>query len=223
MLVPPESRLRTPGLDIHLRRGGRYREVPESSAFPGWRSEEIYLALIEGPLSPRARPALERVARAMGAREGTRPEDDPITRSISRRAEERGKAQGRREGRREAYDGQRARGAPRPWYRGDPCPRRGSGAVRRVSGRRADGRSRRVPGRSGLPPPSSPTSSDRSRPSSRHHQRAHRRSRPTPGRGGRLRRGCAEPDQGITTCSRVMMKGSSPGAMKFASSARVRA
>ena len=93
VLVPPESRLRTPGLDIHLHRGGRYREVPESSAFPGWRSEEIYLALIEGPLSPRARPALERVARAMGEREGTRPEDDPITRSITRQAE----AKGRRE------------------------------------------------------------------------------------------------------------------------------
>ena len=93
VLVPPESRLRTPGLDIHLRRGGRYREVPESSAFPGWRAEEIYLALIEGPLSPRARPALERVAREMGGREGTRPEDDPITRSIARRAE----AKGRRE------------------------------------------------------------------------------------------------------------------------------
>ena len=103
VLVPPESRLRAPGLDIHLRQGGRYREAPESGAFPGWRAEEIYLALIEGPLSPRARPALERVARAMGEREGTRPEDDPITRSISRRAEERGKAEGRREGRREAY------------------------------------------------------------------------------------------------------------------------
>ena len=102
VLVPPESRLRTPGLDIHLLRGGRYREARESDAFPGWRAEEIYLALIEGPLSPRARPALERVAGAMAAREGTRPEDDPITRSISRRAEERGKAEGRREGHRAA-------------------------------------------------------------------------------------------------------------------------
>ena len=101
MLVPPESRLRTPGLTIHLLRGSRYRPVPESRAFPGWRTEEIYLALMEGPLSPRARPALERVARAMGAREGTGPEDDPITRSISRRAEERGKAEGRMEGRME--------------------------------------------------------------------------------------------------------------------------
>ena len=102
VLVPPESRLRTPGLTIHLLRGGRYREARESDAFPGWRAEEIYLALIEGPLSPRARPALERVAQVMGAREGTRPENDPITRSISRRAEERGKAEGRREGHREA-------------------------------------------------------------------------------------------------------------------------
>ena len=101
VLVPPESRLRTPGLDIHLLRSGRYREARESDAFPGWRAEEIYLALIEGPLSPRARPTLERVAGGMGAREGTRPEDDPITRSISRRAEERGKAEGRREGHRE--------------------------------------------------------------------------------------------------------------------------
>jgi len=86
VLVPPESRMRAPGLDIHLLRDGRYREAPESGAFPGWRAEEIYLALIEGPLSPRARPALERVARAMGEREGTRPEDDPITRSIVREA-----------------------------------------------------------------------------------------------------------------------------------------
>ena len=86
VLVPPESRLRAPGLDIHLLRDGRYRRTPESGAFPGWQTEEIYLALIEGPLSPRARPALERVARTLGARDGTRPEDDPITRSIVREA-----------------------------------------------------------------------------------------------------------------------------------------
>ena len=34
---------------------------------------------------------------------------------------------------------------------------------------------------------------------------------------------CAEPGQAMTTCSREMMKGSSPEAMKLASSARVRA
>ena len=93
VLVPPESRLRPPGVEIHLLQDGRYREAPESVAFPGWQAEEIYLALIEGPLSPRARPALERVARAMGEREGTRPEDDPITRSIVRRAEEKGRSE----------------------------------------------------------------------------------------------------------------------------------
>ena len=98
VLVPPESRLRPPGVDIHLRRSGRYREAPQSDAFPGWRAEEIYLALIEGPLSPRARPALERVARTLGAREGTRPEDDPITRSLNATARAEGVKQGRAEG-----------------------------------------------------------------------------------------------------------------------------
>ena len=97
VLVPPESRLRPPGVDIHRLRDGRYAEAPASEAFPGWRAEEIYLALIEGPLSPRARPALERVARVMGAREGTRPEDDPITRSLNATA----RAEGRRVGRME--------------------------------------------------------------------------------------------------------------------------
>ena len=101
VLVPPESRLRAPGVDIHLLRDGRYREAPESAAFPGWRGEEIYLALIEGPLSPRARPALERVARAMGAREGTRPENDPITRSLTATARAEGRTEGRAEGRME--------------------------------------------------------------------------------------------------------------------------
>ena len=98
VLVPPESRMRAPGVEIRLLRGGRYRAAPESEAFPGWQAEEIYLALIEGPLSPRARPALERVARAMGAREGTRPEDDPITRSLNATARAEGVEQGRAEG-----------------------------------------------------------------------------------------------------------------------------
>ena len=91
VLVPPESRRRPPGLEIHVRRDGRYRMEGESAAFPGWRAEEIYLALIEGPVSSGARPALERVARAMGAREGTGPEDDPISRTIARHAEARGR------------------------------------------------------------------------------------------------------------------------------------
>ena len=134
VLVPPESRLRTPGLDIHLLRDGRYREAPESGAFPGWRAEEIYLALIEGPLSPRARPALERVARAMGAREGTRPEDDPITRSLNATA----RAEGRMEN--------GVRDPPRAGHPPGCGPRSGAGAVRRARARYADGRGSRMHG-----------------------------------------------------------------------------
>ena len=98
VLVPWEAWRRAPGLAIHVRRGGGYREEGSSRAFPGWRSEEIHRALTEDPLSAQARQALERMARAMGAREGRRPEDDPFTRSISREAERRGHEKGRREG-----------------------------------------------------------------------------------------------------------------------------
>ena len=98
VLVPWEASRRAPGLAIHVRRGGGYREEGSSRAFPGWRSEEIHRVLTEDPLSGEARRALERVARAMGAREGKRPEDDPFTRSISREAEARGHIRGRREG-----------------------------------------------------------------------------------------------------------------------------
>ena len=83
VLVPWESSVRRPGLAIHVRRGEGYREAPESRAFPGWRAEEIYRALTESPLSGTAWRALERVARAMGAREGTKPEDDPLMGSHS--------------------------------------------------------------------------------------------------------------------------------------------
>ena len=99
VLVPWEASVRAPGLTIHVRRGEVYREEAESRAFSGWRSEEIFRALTEDPLSERAWRALERVALSMGAREGTKPEDDPLTRSVSARAEARGRAQGHREGR----------------------------------------------------------------------------------------------------------------------------
>ena len=105
VLVPWESSRRAPGLAIHVRGDAGYREETESRAFAGWKAEEIYRALTEDPLSAGAKQALERVALAMGAREGTRPEDDPFTRSIIRRAEVRGEAggyeRGREEGRRE--------------------------------------------------------------------------------------------------------------------------
>ena len=91
VLVPWEVSVRAPGLTIHVRRGEGYREEAASRAFAQWRVKKIYRALTEDPLSTGARRALERVALAMGAHEGTRPEDDPFTRSISRMAQARGR------------------------------------------------------------------------------------------------------------------------------------
>ena len=106
VLVPWEASVRRPGLAIHVRRGDVYREEPESRAFPGWRVEEIYRALTESPLSGTAWRALERVALAMGAREGTKPEDDPLMGSHSAKT----RAEGRREGHAQGYQEGRAQG-----------------------------------------------------------------------------------------------------------------
>ena len=93
VLVPWEASVRAPGLAIHVRRGTGYQEEGASRAFPGWKAEEIHRALTESPLSETAWRALERTALAMGAREGTKPEDDPLTRSISLEAEARGRSE----------------------------------------------------------------------------------------------------------------------------------
>ena len=85
VLVPWESSVRRPGLAIHVRRNDGNREERTSRAFPGWRAEEIFRALTEAPMSAGVWRALERVALAMGAREGTKPEDDPLMRSQSAR------------------------------------------------------------------------------------------------------------------------------------------
>ena len=94
VLVPWDSSVRAPGLAIHVRRGAGYCEAGESRAFPGWKAEEVDRALTEDPMSETAWRALERTALAMGAREGTKPEHDPLTRSLSARVQ----AQGDREG-----------------------------------------------------------------------------------------------------------------------------
>ena len=91
VLVPWEASVRAPGLTIHVCRQDGYREEASSRAFPGWSSEEIYRGLTEVPLSVGARRALERTAMTMGAREGTRPEDDPFTNTLSRKAETKGR------------------------------------------------------------------------------------------------------------------------------------
>ena len=97
VLVPWKSSRRAPGLTVHVRGDEGYREAAESRAFPGWKADEIFQALTEDPWSAGTISALERVARAMGAREGTRPEDDPFTRSLSAKAREEGRDEGRRE------------------------------------------------------------------------------------------------------------------------------
>ena len=97
VLVPWEASVRRPGLSIHVRREAGYREEGESRAFPGWRAEEIHRALTEAPMSEVAWRALERVALAMGAREGTKPEDNPLMRSQSARAWTKGRTRERME------------------------------------------------------------------------------------------------------------------------------
>ena len=98
VLVPWEASVRRPGLAIHVRRGDVYREEGSSRAFPGWRAEEIFRALTEAPMSAVASRVLERAALAMGAREGTKPDDDPHMRSQNAIARTEGRAEGLREG-----------------------------------------------------------------------------------------------------------------------------
>ena len=103
------------GLRIYLLEDGRYVRSEESRAFPGWRAAEIHRGLNEPVLSEKTSAALSRVGRALGEREGTGPEDDPLLRE--QRAESRleGRMEGRTEGRAamiRALLGQRGIGVP---------------------------------------------------------------------------------------------------------------
>ncbi|MDE0413106.1 MAG: Uma2 family endonuclease [Gammaproteobacteria bacterium] len=80
-----------PGLTIHLRSEGGFRESPVSRAFPGWTAAEIHTALNEPAMSAQTVAALRRVGRTMGEAEGTGPDDDLFLRE--ERAE--GHAKGR--------------------------------------------------------------------------------------------------------------------------------
>ena len=68
----------------------RYAPSEASRAFPGWRAAEIHGALNERVISEETSEILSRVGRALGEREGTGPDDDPLLRE--QRAE--GRAQG---------------------------------------------------------------------------------------------------------------------------------
>ena len=67
-----------PGLTIHALDDRRFRTEPSSRAFPGWTAREIHRALNEAELSDATMAALRRVARTLGAAEGTGPDDDPL-------------------------------------------------------------------------------------------------------------------------------------------------
>ena len=66
---------RRPGLTIHLLEDGAYRESPESRAFPGWRAEEVHTAMNEAATSAATGQVLQRIARVLGDRDGTGPDD----------------------------------------------------------------------------------------------------------------------------------------------------
>ena len=82
-----------PGLTIHLLEDGGFHSAPSSRAFPGWAAAEIHRALNEPELSDATTAALRRVGGALGAAEGTGPDDDPFLRA-ERHA---GRAEGRME------------------------------------------------------------------------------------------------------------------------------
>ena len=90
---PSRPRGRRSGLTIHLLEHGAYRESAESRAFCGWTTEEIHAALNEATPSARTSAVVERVGAALGAREGTGPDDHPLFRSQRRQGFERGRAE----------------------------------------------------------------------------------------------------------------------------------
>ena len=90
-----------PGLRIYLLTGDRYETSEESRAFPGWRAPDIHRALNERVVTPAISAVLERVGRALGEREGTGPDDDPLLGSVVRRKRAEGRVEGRAEGRAE--------------------------------------------------------------------------------------------------------------------------
>ena len=84
VIVPPAggSPRRPAGVTIHRLQEGRYQSMPTSGAFPGWTAGEIFDGMTEPTPSPATYRVLERVGRALGAREGTSPADDPLSRVL---------------------------------------------------------------------------------------------------------------------------------------------
>ena len=87
-----------PGLTIHLRGPDGFHAAPVSRAFPGWTAEEIHRALNEVALSDETARVLNWVGTAMGAAQGTGPDDDPFLRRQRRESRAEGWAQGHAQG-----------------------------------------------------------------------------------------------------------------------------
>ena len=84
-----------PGLTIHVLGDRIFHTEPSGRALPGWTAQEIHRALNEAELSDATMRALRRVARSLGAAEGTGPDDDPFLRAerMEGRAQSRKKTQ----------------------------------------------------------------------------------------------------------------------------------
>ncbi len=95
VVVPPAgaTRRKPAGMTIHRMLGGRYESLAASVAFPGWTAAEIHAGLTEPP-TVQNYDVLARVGRALGAREGTGPDDDPMLRALGERTLARGRAEG---------------------------------------------------------------------------------------------------------------------------------
>ena len=95
VIVPPVggSPRRPAGVTIHRLEAGRYRSMPTSDAFPGWTAGEIYDGMTEPTPTAATYRILERVGRELGAREGTSPADDPLSRVLIAEGRSEGRAQ----------------------------------------------------------------------------------------------------------------------------------
>ena len=104
---------RTPGLTIHLLDGDRYRTTDVSRAFPGWTAAEIHTAMDEPLPSVATTRVLERVGRALGARDGTGPGRHAVA-APAARGRTRGGSRGGARGGTRRRAARRTRRGPRP-------------------------------------------------------------------------------------------------------------
>ena len=96
---PSRAASREPGVTIHvLHPDGSYRQSAESRAFPGWTASEIHRAMNEPTLSIETMAVLDRVARALRARDGDQTGDAPFLRRVRAESHAAGRAEGRAEG-----------------------------------------------------------------------------------------------------------------------------